>query len=151
MKFGNLLGAFINVLLIVAGLLLIVAPVKYWFMALESNPYFTDEQHESLKSAVEPLFYKGDYGIFPYITPVLDNEHVEKADLPAGITPELAGKFIMAQAVVNTSLIDARFVTNWAPLIVGGFCALGAIAVLLGMSLYVTQRKLDKILESKNN
>jgi hypothetical protein len=151
MKFNNFPGLLVNLLLVMAGLAFIVFPVKILFSVFEAIPYFTEGQNGYTKSAVENIFYKGER--FAYgadITPVINDQDAERADLPAQVTPELVAKFVMAQAVVSTSMFEARFGTTLMPLIIGIFCAIGVVAVLLGISLILLHRKLDMVLGGKD-
>lgn len=143
-------GLAVNSLLVVLGLLLIIVPAQWMFSVLDTLPFFMEEKNGSMKSAIESIFYDGkDHLYGSQITPVIDYQDPNLADLPPQVTPQLVAKIMSAQAIVNTTISDARFAMQWIPIIVGILCAIGAMSVLIGIGMIITQRKLDKIIESK--
>jgi len=150
MKIGNLFGLAANSLLVVLGVALIVFPVWWISSVIDTLPYFMESENSSMKRAIEDVFYTGEGNLYGSdIAPSIDYRDPRLADLPPQMTPELVAKFMRAQAIVNATISDARFAMQWAPMIVVILCAIGLVAVLLGVSLMLVQRKLDKILENK--
>jgi|GEM_PF-5831676 hypothetical protein len=145
MKIKNLSGIAINVLLVLTGVTLIIIPVWSFFSYVGSifNTY------DSTKETIANIFYKGDpmnlsSGFVPSLVPSL-----EKADLPAQVTPELVTKIVTAQAAVDNYWFQVRSFPLLAMMLVGLFCAIGIVAILLGISLLLMQQKMDKILKTK--
>ena len=145
MKIKNLLSVAINVLLILAGVVFIIIPV-WCFFSYAANLLNT---YDSTKESIANVFYKGDTVNFNSgFVPTLDPS-IEKADLPAQVTPELVTKIVTAQAAVDNYWFQIRSFPLLAIMLVGLFCAIGVVAILLGVSLFLMRRKLDKILKTK--
>ena len=145
MKLKNLFGAAINVFLVLAGAAFIIIP-GWCFFSYANNFLNT---YDSTKEAIANIFYKGDpmnlsSGFVPSLVPSL-----EKADLPAQVTPELVTKIVTAQAAVDNYWFQVRSFPLLAMMLVGLFCAIGIVAILLGISLLLMQQKMDKILKTK--
>ena len=145
MKINKIFGFSGSALLIVAGLAFIIIPA-WCFFSYADNLFNT---YDSTKETIANIFYKGDpMNLSANFVPSLDPA-VEKADLPAQITPELVTKIVIAQAAVDNYWFQFRSFPLLAIALIGLFCAIGIVAILLGASLFITNRKLDKLLKKQ--
>jgi hypothetical protein len=146
MKIKNFSGVAINVLLVLAGLAFIIIPA--WCFFSYADDFFNT--WDFTKEAIANVFYKGATVNFGSdLVPVLDPA-IEKADLPAQVTPELVTKIVTAQAAVDNYWFQARSFPILALMFFGLFCAIGIVAILLGISLFLMWRKLNALSGEKN-
>lgn len=125
------------------------------FVSFFNSSLYTTEESDyapEMKDAVANIFYKGgeDDSLASRITPAINHNAGDLADLPSQVTPELMSKFIAAQVIVGTKVANDYYGIQWGLLITGMFCSIGVIVILFGVNLFLLQHKLDKILEGKN-
>ncbi|MCU0653368.1 MAG: hypothetical protein MUD10_03870 [Candidatus Pacebacteria bacterium] len=152
MKLLNFLNLSINVLLVAAGFFMMVVPA-YNFFSYVDREFGSDDAIRGwsvpVRGAINSFFIK-DQRFDGMIVPDVDANDPERISLPAQVTPEAAAKFMMAQAQVNSYVAEAKIGMTFSFWIVVILGAIGLISVLVGLSLLLMQRKLDRLLDSKN-